>query len=467
MTTTIITLFKQGKTQRAIARDLKLSRKTVKRAVDSYNNNGKKTPTEFPKTSKLDPYEDTIIEFLEKDISIVRIHEELRSKGLDVGYTTVRDKVRAINFKHDVCVRFHTKPGEEVQIDFGYVGLQMDSQNKRKKAWAFNMRLSYSRLDYYEIVFDQTVKTFIEAHINAFKYFGGVPKVVKIDNLKAAILEANFYQDVHQKEYLEFAKHYGCWIVPCRVAKPQEKGKVEAGIKFIKNNFFAGRAFNTQSERDHALSQWMDKKSNRIHGTTKKVPRELFKNEEKDLLLPLPINDYQTPEIKIRKVSKDCHVTFVSNYYSVPYQYVGKKIEIHCDSKLIQIYHANEVIALHSICRERGQFITNEAHYPKYKNFTPQSEEYQRTYKEKMFSIGQYAGKVFSELLIRKPYHWYRMVKGILRLKKIYPDDIIEKSCKRATEFDAYEYNMIKSICESGSYNLPSENQYKMEEKRK
>lgn len=464
MTTTIITLWKQGKSQRAIARELNKSRDAVRRAIKLHEDTNDLEPSPIIKKGKLSEHEETIINLLEKNISIVRIHEELRSAGLDVGYTTVRDKVRAINFKHDVCVRFHTKPGEEVQVDFGYVGLQMDHENKRRKAWVFNMRLSYSRLDYFEIVFDQTVRTFIEAHINAFKYFGGVPKVVKIDNLKAAILEANFYQDVHQKEYEEFSKHYGCLIVPCRVAKPQEKGKVEAGIKFIKNNFFAGRTFNTTAERNQALKQWLDRKNNRIHGTTKKIPRELFNKEEKAALLPLPINDYQVPEIKIRKVSKDCHISFACNYYSVPYQYVGKNVELHFDNKLIQIYYEDKVIAIHTICKERGQFITNDSHYPKYKNFTPQSKEYQATYKEKMFAIGQYAGKVFTELLVRKPYHWYRMVNGILKLKKVYPDDIIEKSCKRATEFDAYEYNMIKNICDSGSYNLPSENQSNIED---
>ncbi len=261
MSQTIITLWKQGNSERAIARAVKKSRNAVRRAIAIYEQHGTLKTTYTKRVTKLDNHGSLITELMEKDLSIVRIHEELRASGVDVGYGTVRACVENIKGKDKICVRFHTKPGEEAQVDFGYVGLRLDSCGIKRKAWVFNMRLSYSRLDYYEVVFDQRVETFIKCHINAFRHFGGVPAVIKIDNLKAAILEANFYQETYQKLYKEFADHYGCLILPCKVASPQQKGKVEAGIKFIKYNFFAGRTFASKEQMDTELKLWMTREN--------------------------------------------------------------------------------------------------------------------------------------------------------------------------------------------------------------
>ena len=147
----------------------------------------------------------------------------------------------------------------------------------------------------------------IRCHINAFRYFGGVPHTVKIDNLKAAILEATFYEPVYQQVYKQFAEHYGCMLVPCRVRSPQEKGKVESGIKYVSNNFFAGRKFDSWNILCAELRNWVNNKCNmRIHGTTRKVPREHFEMEEKSHLVLLPITDFIFPEIIRRKVYRDC-----------------------------------------------------------------------------------------------------------------------------------------------------------------
>lgn len=143
-----------------------------------------------------------------------------------------------------------------------------------------HMRLSYSRLDYYEVVFDQSCKTWIQCHINAFHYFAGSPKVIKLDNLKAGVVDSNFYEPVYQKEYKRLADHYGILLAPCRVYQPQEKGKVESGIKYVKNNFFAGRTFHRYEELIHDLTNWLNKANNRIHGTTKKFLRNYLSKKK-------------------------------------------------------------------------------------------------------------------------------------------------------------------------------------------
>ncbi len=261
-------------------------RKTVRRVIERYDQKGEEFPATLKRESKLDQYHTEIISFLESDLSVVRIYEKLKDLGCLIGYSGVKRYVSKIKISSNICVRFHSEPGEKAQVDFGYVGLMPDPQNnKRKKAWIFNMRLSYSRLDYYEVVFDQKVETFIHCHENSFRFFGGIPGVVKIDNLKAGILETHFYESIYQRLYKEFADYYGFHVLPCRVRQPQEKGKVEAGIKYIKNNFFAGRQFETYKDLSHQLRKWIDTYCHeRIHGTTKEKPCVLFKYERKRLL---------------------------------------------------------------------------------------------------------------------------------------------------------------------------------------
>jgi transposase len=291
---TIETLFKQGYNKSEIATMTGHDWKTVSKTIKCFKSGT--YPSKKPHPRMLDKYHDEILEYLEKDLSGIRIFEELRCKGVNIGYSTVKLYIAGIKKNNGICVRFHTSPGEESQVDFGYAGLTLDNNGNKRKTWIFNMRLSYSRLDYYEKVYDQKVETFIQCHKNAFDYFDGIPRFIKIDNLKAAILNANFYEPIYQSLYKQFADYYKFSPAPCRVRKPQEKGKTEAGIKYIKNNFFAGRTFKNADDLDKRLRIWLDNKCNkRIHGTTRKVPVDVFKEEEQHQLLPLP-EKLKTPQ---------------------------------------------------------------------------------------------------------------------------------------------------------------------------
>ena len=204
MVTTIMTLWERYKNKTKIAEMTGHDWKTVDKIIKSGGKHEKKL---HPR--KLDTYREQILKWIEEGMSNVRILETLRAGGISVGKTAVRNYTAEIKKRENVFVRIETKPGEEAQVDFGYVGITPDDEGKQRKTWIFNMRLSYSRLDYYEKVYDQRVETFILCHINAFRYFGGIPEYVKIDNLKAAILEANFYAPVYQYLYKAFADCYG------------------------------------------------------------------------------------------------------------------------------------------------------------------------------------------------------------------------------------------------------------------
>lgn len=454
MYTTIETLYKRGLNKSAISRAVSHDWKTVDKVIKHLDSGGK-LPKKKPHPSKLDVYKEQILEYLDSGLSGVRIYELLQESGCSSSYSSIKVYIRNLKSREDICIRFHSLPGEEAQVDFGYVGRVPDFNGKQRKAWIFNMRLSYSRLDFYKVVYDQKVETFINCHIEAFNYFGGIPSTVKIDNLKAAILSAHFYQPVYQNLYEQCAKHYGFEIMPCRVRKPQEKGKVESGIKYIKNNFFAGRKFNTADDLQKQLLFWLNNKCNvRIHGTTRKVPKELFEEKERGLLKKLPVTPFRICSIEQRKVYRDCHIYVNYNYYSVPFKFIGKEVDVEINDKLIKVYYEGEQIAVHGLLLQKGSFSTNDKHYPDYK--LPFSTCSKKRLHDKISSIGNYANKVFIALETKQPNHWYRTTHGILSLQKHFSNDVIDAACKRALIYGAIQYKQIKSICESGSYTLPT-----------
>lgn len=454
MYTTIETLWNKGQSKSEIARLTGHDWKTVAKVIKALER-GKSLPDKKAHPCLLEPHHAQLLEWIEEGLTAVRMQEELLRQGVKVGYSTVKDYISKIKGRGRIFIRIHSEPGEEAQVDFGYVGYTLDVQGKRRKTWIFNIRLSYSRFDYYEIVYDQRVETFIACHIHAFDYFGGVPKTIKIDNLKAAILEANFYEPVYQHLYQQFAQHYEFQSIPCRIYQPNDKGKVESGIKYVKVNFFLGRKFNGHDEMIKQLSRWQEKANQRVHGTTKKVPQVLFEAKEKPALLKLPSEAFSLAKVGTRKVYHDCHVYIEHNYYSVPYEYVGKEVDIIQSNGLVKIAFNQKVIAVHTQLMNRGEFSTQTSHYPKYKCLS--STEYQEKYQAKMAKVGQFAEQLFFGFLAHKKNSWARPIQGILALTKKYSSDIVNRSCQRALAYGAYDYQIIKRICQNGSYVLPIE----------
>lgn len=455
MYTTIKTLWKQGANKSQIARVTGHDWKTVAKVIRKLQ-----AGIEYPQKKKhpriLDRYKEEIIEWREEGLTGLRIYEKIQGKGINISYSTVKDYLSKIKKRDDIFIRLHTKPGEEAQVDFGYLGVTRDNQGKKRKTWIFNMRLSYSRLDYYEKVYDQRVETFIRCHMNAFDSFGGIPGRIKIDNLKAAILKANFYEPVYQKIYKDFANYYGFRPLPCRIYRPNDKGKVESGIKYVKNNFFAGRKFKDGEDLDRQLKNWQQSKCNqRVHGTTRKIPQQLFEDKEKKELSPLPIEEFKLVKAGSRKVYHDCHIYVDYNYYSVPFEYVGKYVDIELTQKLLKVYYKNRLVTIHPRQSNRGNFSTKANHYPRYKRYS--RTEYQERYQVKMAQIGRFAEQIFFLIIENQSTDWMRTIAGILSLRKQYPIQIIDAACKRALSFGVHQYQIIKNICANGSYNLPTE----------
>jgi transposase len=235
-----------GESDRAIVKALGVSRKTVRKyrqwAEQVGVPAGELPPTEQlsallqaslpeappPQTpSSVEPYRELVVRWREQGLECRAIWQRLgRDHGYTGGYGAVwRFVSRLENATPQVTVRIEVKPGDEAQVDFGYVGLLLDpATGHRRKAWAFVMTLSWSRHMYVEFVFDQTVETWLRLHQHAFAFFGAVPRRIVLDNLKAAIVKACFEDPVVQRSYQELAEHYGFLLAPCRVRTPEHKG---------------------------------------------------------------------------------------------------------------------------------------------------------------------------------------------------------------------------------------------------
>lgn len=449
---TIQTLLKLGHKKQNIADEMGCHRNTI-------SNIAKEDPikdqiSKGSQSHSLDKHKDYIQDKINKELSLVRIHQDLSSeKQLKQSYDSLRRYVKTRGLKPiKAYVVINTEPGQEAQVDFGHVGLQFDASGKLRKSYVFVMTLGFSRKAFHKTVYNQKVETFIQCHIDAFTYFGGIPTTVKIDNLKAAVLQANFYEPEYQKQYLAFSQYYGFTIYPCKVRNPEEKGKVESGVKYVKNNFFKGRQFKSGKELAEKLSHWQEEICNkRMHGTTKKIPAVQFKELEQQELKPLPEKPWEIYSMEKRKVGATCHIMVDNNYYSVPYKYIGNNVDVKITENIIKIYHQNLTVATHSrLISNKGEYQTNSAHYPEYKAIDRTELQYGKELRMK--DIGENAHQFFLKLLEIHPDNWNRRINGILSLVKQYDKEVINLACARALAFEVITYQAVVNICRKRLY---------------
>jgi len=287
-------------------------------------------------------------------------------------------------------------------------------------------------------------------------YFGGVPKKLKVDNMKTAILKNQHYDLEFNQDFLEFAYHYNTVIKPCTPYSPEQKGTVESGIKYLQGNFIAGRTFTTSIDMKAQLKDWMDNYANkRVHGTTRKVPVEEFWKLEAHALQLLPDTPFAFFNRGVRTVAMNCHIHFENNYYSVPANLVGKEVTIRFNDSLVRIIYAGEQVALHQKAIGTGTYVTNRSHMPEYKIYS--ETEYQKKAEGQMANIGEQAHEYFRYLLSSKESYWFRSVRVILGLAKEYGAEPVNLTLKRALYYKVRDLNMIRNILEKKLYLVSEE----------
>lgn len=285
---------------------------------------------------------------------VITERHELKGKVSYSGFKRYVRRNRLAIEKGKTSCRLDYLPGEQVQIDYGKMGTIIDPMtNKRRTVYAFIGTLAYSRHKFVDFVYTQNQQSFVNSHIRMFNSFGGVPKVIVIDNLKSGVIKPDLYNPVINRAYGEMAEYYKCFINPCRVAEPKDKAIVERDVQTIREQFRKYKALNeniTIEEANGKINDWLiNIYGKRSHGTTQLHPYEEYSLVEKTKLLALPIEPFEAAYWKEATVHPDHYIQVQKKAYSVPHQYVGNKVWVKVTHNLVKIYYNEQLIKQHSI----------------------------------------------------------------------------------------------------------------------
>lgn len=346
--------------------------------------------------------------------------------------------------------RFESEPGEEVQIDYGKLGLLYDPlRQKKRTVYAFIATLSFSRLKFVDIVYRQDQRSFIASHLRMFDFFGGVPKRLVIDNLKSGVITPDLYAPQLNKAYQEMAEHYGCFIDPARVRKPKDKGKVERTVPLVREMFRKALALDPQLDIARANTvahSWcLDTNGQREHGTTHLKPYEAFQNLEREKLLPLPNSHFEVATWKEAKVHPDQFVQFEKKIFSVPQQYIGKTVWVRGTEKLIEIYYQHERIKQYP--RNHQMRMFDRSDFPENVRIMLDDQSVQGLL-ERAAAVGPQFKQFLLEVLSPHAKLNYRRALGLLNFTSNYSTALLEAAAPVAISHKLYIPKQFERVLE-------------------
>lgn len=407
-----------------------------------------------PRDKILLPHKDKIEAYLKKGLTKTKIISLLGRQGIAVSeagfYRFLKDHLSSYMGK-GITVRLpECQPGQYAQADFGRMGKIWDTKAKRKRfAWAFIVTLAYSRLMFVYLTFKQDHRAVIEGCEAAWKYFGGITDIVIFDNLKPVVDKSDRYSPKINKVFLEYAQYRGFIIDPANSGHAKGKPIVERMVPYVRKNFFAGENFISLDDCQERAIDWCNNVAGaRIHGTTRRVPLEVFEAEEKGILRAYDSKRYDTPYLAYPKVHPDHHIAFRKSLYSLPTKYIGKKVEVKGDSALVRVYFNDVLIKTHPKIEE-GKRSTDFNDYPKeITPYTLRNPRYQIDQGKKMHPlIGDYI-----EFMLSGPYPWHRIrsVQHLLRIGQKYGPDRTASACKKAKAYSIYDIRRIEKMLKNG-----------------
>ena len=355
----IIDLHRQGLTVSAIARELGLDRKTVRKSIAR----GLEPPVYGPRQPRkrlLDPF----VLYLRERVTAYpgltgrRLLRELRERGYEGGYTAVTDMVREIRPARPRVfeVRFETPPGAQAQVDFAQFQLQFaDEPAMTRIVWLFSFVLGFSRLIWARFVLHQDMQTVLRCHMAAFDAIGGIPDEILYDRMKTAVIGEADGSIVYNRALIDFARHHGFQPKACRPYRAKTKGKVERPYRYIREDFFLARSFRNLDDLNAQLRHWLDIVANpRVHATTQRVVNAAFA-EEKPHLKMLPLAPFRSVLKLERRVSHEGMVSVGGNLYSVPDATRKRIVEVHTLADEVRIFEDGALIAAHPVQEGRNQ----------------------------------------------------------------------------------------------------------------
>jgi len=356
-------LHRDGYSKRGIAQRLGMHRNTVTR----YLEDGKETLSKdkLTRKSKLDGFKEMIRHYLDEDIyvSAVWIYDHLVPAGFTGSYEIVKEWVRGekAELSKIAYERFETRPGQQAQVDFGEFKVE-HADGRIETVYLFSMILGYSRYLYGELIHRCDLPTFLDCHIRAFAFFGGVPKEILYDRMKNVYIGRLAGRQAFNPSLLGFALHYGFTPLVAPAYAAWVKGKIERPYSFIREGFWRGYSYTDMDRGNRELSSWLEKKSHRKHGTVQEVVLLRFTREQ-PTLSPLPENAFDTSWRLYRTVQKDCTIRYLQNQYVVEHGLVGQKITVRVKDTVLRVFDGNRLVVTYSIPEGQGHLVQDPRFY--------------------------------------------------------------------------------------------------------
>jgi transposase len=424
--------------KKAIAKKLNLDPKTVRHALKK---DSPQRARQVPRPSKLDDFREKIDALLQSypGISAVRILEEIQKENYPGGISILRDYLRVRRPDKKAFLHIRTLPGEEAQVDWAYTG-----KINNTASYCFLMVLSFSKMLYIEFFSSQTLENFLTGHLHAFHYFQGCPKKIRYDNLKSVVLTRIGHNIQFNRRFLDFAAHYLFNPSVCNVRKPNEKGRVENAVRYVKNNFLAGRSFVSITDCNQQADGWRDSIANvRTHGSMKQKPMDLFWDKEQSLLIPMPAIDYDTRIVRPLKSTSQGLVCFETNRYSVPFIYANHDLILKADSQFVSIYEKEQSIAKHTRSYQKHQVIENPEHVKGLLAARPQGAALK--HQDAILAWGESA-KQYLAAMTKTELNITHQLKKIMGLVDLFGKTEVLAAMEQAMKYNALGCDYLQNI---------------------
>lgn len=370
-------------------------------------------------------------------------------------------------------LRISRKPGESLEVDWaGKTAHIIDNiTGEPIPAYIFVATLSCSQYTYVEAFLSMNKESWINGHINAFRYFGGVPRILVPDNLKTGVDKATRPDPKLNRTYHEMAEHYGTAVIPARVKRPKDKPNAEGTVGVISTWIIASlrnRQFFTLRELNGAISEKLEEFNDKPFQKKPGSRKSAFLQEEKALLLPLPASPYELATWSKASVQYDYHIFVDGNWYSVPYEYIRHQVDVRVTSKVVEVFYQSLRIASHvRVMGQQGRIVTVPDHMPeKHRKYLAMNGDCFREWAE---TIGPFAREVVDAVLsaYKVEKQGYRTCTSLMKLADKYSITRFEKACQHAMEYTSKpSYTMIKTILRTGRDKLQDQLDSKSETKK-
>jgi transposase len=394
------------------------------------------------------------------------IHREMRKKGVTLTLlweeykqahpaglmlSQFCERYRKFRKQNEVYLRKSYKAGERMLVDWAGLTMQYtDKEGQPVKAYLFVAVLPASSYLYAEPFGDMGQESWTMAHVNAFEYYGGAPRLLVPDNTKTAVVKAKYYDPWLNKAYHELALHYGAAIVPARSREPTDKAPVETGVQIVERRIIATlrhRQFFSLAELREAVRAELEAVNTRDFAKLPGNRRQVFLQTEKGELRPLPPNRYEYAQWKQAKAAFDYHVPFDSFFYSIPYGFAGKTVSIRATSRSIEVFSEGQRIAVHSRNYDtRRRYTTCFEHMPeKHRAVADWTPERFLSWAAK---TGEKTRAYIAALMASRehPEQAFKTCAGILRLGETVPRETMEAACEQAALCNIFTYQYFNRL---------------------